>query len=164
MQLGSTNQTLGVDRGELAAAWDAMTKHDTLRQASFHHQPLATSNHCPELPSHPRPPPRKASRPQQEPWACKNRRTSRWNFLYDAAGADRTRSLVIFFVLAVVAAACVGTYVAVPRFFPKETQLFVPPPISKSLSRGTWNHLGSLHPSLSRLLTRWRTIGSGAPR
>lgn len=36
-------------------------------------------------------------------------------------------SLVIFFVLAVVAAASVGTYVFVPRFCPKDTQLFVDP-------------------------------------
>lgn len=41
-------------------------------------------------------------------------------------------SLVIFFVLAVVAAASVGTYVFVPRFCPKDTQLFVDPLSSPS--------------------------------
>lgn len=50
-------------------------------------------------------------------------------------------SLVIFFVLAVVAAASVGTYVFVPRFCPKDTQLFVAPQLPIS---GTYLRLSSL--------------------
>jgi len=35
-------------------------------------------------------------------------------------------SLVIFVVLAFVAALCIATYIGVPRVFPRETQLYGP--------------------------------------
>ena len=59
----------------------------------------------------------------------------------------------MFFVLAAVAAASVGTYAAVPRFCPKETQLFVALPFSvpKHFTLETPMHSSFATPLLCRL-------------
>lgn len=38
----------------------------------------------------------------------------------------KTPSFVVVFVLVIVAALCAATYVFVPRFFPRDSQLYVP--------------------------------------
>lgn len=63
-----------------------------------------------------------------------------------AAALTNPHSFLIFFVLAVVAAASAGIYIAVPRLFPKETQLFVAPPISEQFSGRDLNTLPSIAP------------------